>query len=383
MITKRLFTATAAAARKRNYSTSKLGFNDIVIVSAARTPVGSFMKSLAKVPAVELGALAIKATLDRANLDPQKVEEVFMGNVISAGIGQAPARQAAIKAGLPYSTEATTVNKVCASGMKAIIFGAQTLQLGDRNVVVAGGMEKFGNQTASDGILKDGLWDVYNNMHMGTCADLTAAEYAITREDQDLHAIESYRRAKAAWDSGLFKSEIVPVTVKDRKGDKVIDMDDEYRNIQHRDGRKLLNPQRRSLRSSPHNLRTRPFLIPDPIAKILSFGEAATEPKKFTIAPSLAIPIALERAGVRKEEVELWEVNEAFSVVVRVNEKILGLDPEKVNTLGGAVALGHPIGSSAARIVVSLTHALKSGQIGVAAVCNGGGAASAMVIQRL
>ncbi|KAJ3038901.1 erg10, acetyl-CoA C-acetyltransferase [Rhizophlyctis rosea] len=367
-----------------------------------------------------------------------------MGNVISAGVGQAPARQAAIKAGLPYSTEATTINKVCASGMKAIIFAAQSLQLGHRSIMVAGGMESMSNvpfyfprgartyallpKTPQALALK--LPTLQSLIHMGTCAEETAAEYGITREEQDKHAIESYRRAGEAWKSGLFKSEIVPVTIKDKKGEKVVNEDDEYRNIQldkipklsgafQKGGMENCRVQhvgktkKEAYLSTPPHATSHPHptgtvtaansstlndggsalllttarkakeLSLNPIARIISFGDAATEPKKFTIAPSLAIPIALERAGVREEDVELFEINEAFSVVVRANEKILGLDPEKVNKLGGAVALGHPIGSSASRIVVSLTHALKPGQIGVAAVCNGGGAASALTIERL
>ncbi|KAJ3298925.1 erg10, acetyl-CoA C-acetyltransferase [Borealophlyctis nickersoniae] len=384
---------------------------EVVIVSAARTPVGSFQKSLAKVPAPQLGAIAIKGALERAGVEPSVIEEAYMGNVVSAGLGQAPARQAVILAGLPVSTEATTVNKVCASGMKTIIFAYQALHLGHRSAMIAGGMEsmsnvpfyfprgaQFGNQVAQDGILKDGLWDVYNDIHMGSCAEQTARDYSISREQQDAHAIESYKRAAEAWKNGTLKEEIVPVTIKDKKGDKVIAEDEEYKNIKL-DKVSSLRPAFEkggtvtAANSSTLNdgasalvLMTRAKaseLGLTPLARIISYGDAATEPKKFTIAPSLAIPVALKRAGLKKDDVALWELNEAFSVVSLANEKILGLDPSKVNVSGGAVALGHPIGSSGSRIVVSLTHKLKQGQIGVAAICNGGGAASALVIERL
>ncbi|KAJ3100791.1 erg10, acetyl-CoA C-acetyltransferase [Phlyctochytrium bullatum] len=354
---------------------------------------------------------AIRGAIDKAGLTPQDVEEVYMGNVVSAGLGQAPARQAALKAGCPESTEATTINKVCASGLKSVIFATQTLQTGARKVIVAGGMEsmsnvpfyfprgaQYGQQIVHDGIVKDGLTDVYNQIHMGVCAEETAAEYKISREEQDAHAIESYTRAAEAWKKGLFKAEVVPVTIKDKKGDKVVAEDEEYRNVKFdkipslnaafvKNGTvtaansSTLNDGASALALTTREEAEKRGLTP--LARIVSFGDAACSPKRFTIAPSLAIPIALQRAGLGVSDVSLFEINEAFSVVVRANEKILGLDPAKVNIAGGGVSLGHPIGSSGSRILVSLVHLLKKGQIGVAGICNGGGAASAMVIEKL
>ncbi|KAJ3192267.1 erg10, acetyl-CoA C-acetyltransferase [Irineochytrium annulatum] len=395
----------------RAYSSLVSGLNDVVIVSAVRTPTGSFQKSLAKVTAPELGAVAIRGAIEKAGLAPSDVEEVFMGNVVSAGMGQAPARQATLKAGCPESTEATTINKVCASGMKAVIFAAQALQTGSRSVMVAGGMEsmsnapfyfprgaQYGHQSISDAIIKDGLWDVYNQVHMGVCAEETAAEYKISREEQDAHAVESYTRAAEAWKNGWFKAEVVPVTIKDKKGDKVVSEDEEYRNVKFEKIPTLAtvfmkNGTVTAANSSTLNDGASALLLTTrqeaekrgltPLARIRSFGDAACAPKKFTIAPSLAIPIALERAGLSVSDVSLFEINEAFSVVVRANEKILKLDPAKVNIGGGGVSLGHPIGSSGSRIIVSLVHLLKKGQIGVAGICNGGGAASALVIEKL
>ncbi|KAI9008324.1 Thiolase, N-terminal domain-containing protein [Gaertneriomyces semiglobifer] len=406
--------STACVSRKltaRSYATAAKGMNEVVIVSAARTPVGSFQKSLSKLTAPQLGAFAIKGAIEKAGIKPSDVEEIYMGNVISANVGQAPARQATILAGCPETTEATTVNKVCASGLKAVIFAHQTLALGMRDVMVAGGMESmsnvpfyfprnaaFGHQQAFDGIIKDGLWDVYNQVHMGNCAEETALEYGITREIQDEHAISSYKRAAEAWKKGLFKEEVVPVTIKDRKGEKVIAEDEEYKNIKFdkvptlksafQKGGSVTAANASTLNdgASALVLMTRSKaeeLGLKPLARILSFGDASTSPKKFTIAPSIAVPIALKRAGLSIDDVSLFELNEAFSVVARVNEKIMGLNPDKVNIAGGAVALGHPIGSSGSRILVSLVHLLKQGQIGVAGICNGGGAASSVVVERL
>ncbi|KAJ3283794.1 erg10, acetyl-CoA C-acetyltransferase [Rhizoclosmatium sp. JEL0117] len=383
-----------------------------VIVSAVRTPVGSFGKKLAKLTAPQLGSIAIKGAIAKSGLSASKVEEVLMGNVVSAGVGQSPARQAALGAGCPESTEAVTINKVCASGLKAIVFGAMNVQLGLRKAVVAGGMESmsnvpfyfprnaaYGHQTAQDGIIKDGLWDVYNNVHMGNCAEETAAEFGLTREIQDAHAIESYTRSANAWKNGAFKEEIVPVILKDKKkGEIVIDEDEEYKNVNFDKVPQLSAAFVKggtvtAANSSTLNDGASAVLIMSeeaakaenltPLARIVSYADAATSPKKFTIAPSLAIPIALERAGLTVKDISLFEINEAFSVVVRANEKILGLDPKKVNVNGGGVSLGHPIGSSGSRIVVSLVHMLKKGQFGVAGICNGGGAASAIVIERL
>ncbi|KAI9340287.1 Thiolase, N-terminal domain-containing protein [Obelidium mucronatum] len=377
-----------------------------VIVSAVRTPVGSFGKKLAKLTAPQLGSIAIKGAIERAGIASTKVQEVIMGNVVSAGLGQSPARQAAIGAGCPETTEAVTINKVCASGLKAIIFGAMNISLGLRHTVVAGGMESmsnvpfyfprnaaYGHQTAQDGIIKDGLWDAFNNVHMGNCAEETATEFGLTREIQDAHAIESYTRAANAWKKGLFTNEIVPVIIKDKKKGEI-----EYKNVNF-DKVPQLSPAFvkggtvTAANSSTLNDGASAVVIMSeeeakaqgctPLARIVSYADAATNPKKFTIAPSLAIPIALERAGLSVKDISLFEINEAFSVVVRANEQLLGLDPSKVNVNGGGVSLGHPIGSSGSRIVVSLIHLLQKGQFGVAGICNGGGAASAIVVERL
>lgn len=401
-----------ASSRRLFASSATAKPNDVVIVSAVRTPVGSFRKSLAKISATELGSIAIRGALAKVpKLNVSDVGEVFMGNVVSANLGQAPARQAALMAGLLESTEATTINKVCASGLKAIILASQTLSLGHREVVVAGGMEsmsnvpfylqrgsEFGHQQIKDGIIRDGLWDVYNDIHMGTCAEGTAAEYKISREMQDEYAINSYKRAADAWSKGLFNEEIVPVTIKGPKGTVEFAEDEEYKNIKFDKVATLkpafvktgtitaANASTLADGASALILTTRAkaeALGLKPLARVLSFGEAACAPKNFAIAPSLAIPIALQRAGLSKNDVSLFEINEAFSVVVRANEQILGLDNGKVNIAGGGVSLGHPIGSSGSRIVVSLTHLLKPGQIGVAAICNGGGAASSIVIEKL
>ncbi|KAJ3123328.1 erg10, acetyl-CoA C-acetyltransferase [Nowakowskiella sp. JEL0407] len=384
---------------------------EVVILSAVRTPVGSFLKSLSKLSATELGTTALRGAISKSGLSPNDIEEVFMGNVLSSGLGQSPARQVTIGAGCPISTESTTVNKVCASGMKAAIFAVQSLQLGYRNVVAAGGMESmsnspflsprnasYGHQTLMDSIIKDGLWDVYNDVHMGTCAEETAKEYGISRKDQDDHAIKSYKRAAEAWKLGKFKNEVVPVSIKSKKGEIVVEEDEEYKNIIFDKVSKLSgafekNGTVTAANSSTLNDGASGLVFSslefaqsrgiNPLARVISYADAACEPKKFTIAPSLAIPKALKAAGMNLDDVSLFEINEAFSVVVRVNEKILGIDPEKNNVNGGGVALGHPIGSSGSRILVSLVHALKKGEIGVGAICNGGGAASAMVIEKL
>ncbi|KAJ3378414.1 erg10, acetyl-CoA C-acetyltransferase [Entophlyctis sp. JEL0112] len=405
----------------------------VFIASAVRTPVGSFRKSLASVSATQLGAtgetaalpdgcvanlslpIVVQAAIDRAggNLSVVSVQEVVMGNVLSAGLRQSPARQAALLAGCPVSTEATTINKVCASGLKAIALGAQAVALGYRDVVVAGGMESmsnvpfylprgtatYGNVSLVDGIIGDGLSDAYSDVHMGVCAEETATEYGISREAQDAHAVESYRRAADAWAQGKFATEIAQVVVRNKKnGDVPVTKDEEYTNVNFD---KIPNLKSVFVKggsvtaansSTLNDGASAVVLVSEaaaakhslkPIAKIISYADAATDPKRFTIAPSLAIPIALAKAGIAVKDVDLWEINEAFSVVVRVNEEILGLDASKVNINGGGVSLGHPIGSSGSRIVVSLVHALKPGQLGVAAICNGGGGATAMVVQRL
>ncbi|KAJ1664377.1 Acetyl-CoA acetyltransferase, mitochondrial [Coemansia sp. RSA 1813] len=384
---------------------------DVVIASAVRTPVGCFRGSLAKLTAPELGAVAIRGAIDKAAIGPAHVKEVYMGNVLQAAEGQAPTTQALIKAGLSESTPATTINKVCASGMKAVMLATQNIQLGIQPAMIAGGMEsmsnvpyyaprakEYGHSELSDGIIKDGLWDVYNNFHMGNCAENTARKHNISREMQDSHAIASYKRAAAAWDAGVFNNEVVPVTIKTRKGDTVVSVDEEFTNVKF-DKVPALRPVFEkngtvtAANASTLNDGASALLLLStekaselsikPLARVVSYADAATLPIDFPIAPSLAVPIALERAGLAVKDIALWEFNEAFSVVARVNEKILGLDPERVNIAGGAVALGHPIGSSGSRILVTLTHLLKAGQFGCASICNGGGGASAVVIQKL
>ncbi|KAI9599255.1 Thiolase, N-terminal domain-containing protein [Syncephalis fuscata] len=384
----------------------------VVIAGAARTPVGSFRGSLAKVAAPHLGGFAIRGALERAGIKADQVEEVYMGNVLQAGLGQSPARQAAFAAGCPDTTEATTINKVCASGMKAITLAAQGIQVGTRDIMVAGGMEsmsntpfyvprgvEYGNQTMADGIIKDGLWDVYNQIHMGNCAEETAAKYQISRETQDEHAISSYKRATEAWKQGAFEAEIAPVHIRGRKGDEIVTEDEEYKRVRF-DKITTLRPvfQSQGGTVTAANASTlndgasavvlmaedkAQELSINPLAEIISYADAACAPKDFTIAPSKAVPIALARANLKIDDISRFEFNEAFSVVARVNEQILSLDPAKVNALGGAVALGHPIGSSGCRIVVTLAHQLEKGQYGCAAVCNGGGAATAIIIRRL
>ena len=389
---------------------------EVVIVSAVRTPMGSFGGSLSSVSATKLGATAIKGALNKINLDPNKVEEVFMGNVLQANLGQAPAKQAAIFAGISENTPCTTVNKVCASGMKSISLGAQAIKCGDADIVVAGGMEnmsmvphyhiarnavKLGDVKIADGMVKDGLTDVYNNVHMGVCADQCAEEHNITREEQDNFAIESYNRASNAWNENKFNEEIVPVHVPQRRGDDlVISKDEEYTNV------KLEKiPQLRAVfnkegtvtaaNASTLNDGASALILMSkekadelnikPIAKIVSYADAAQEPKWFTTAPAKAVPKALAKANLNTEDIDFWELNQAFSVVGLVNTKLLGLNPSKVDVNGGAVALGHPLGSSGSRIIVTLINVLKQnqGKYGAAGICNGGGGASAMVIENM
>jgi acetyl-CoA C-acetyltransferase len=388
----------------------------VYIVSAVRTPIGAFLGGLSSIPATQLGATAIKGALEKANLDPTLVNEVFMGNVLQAGVGQAPARQAALGAGLPNSVPCTTVNKVCASGMKAIMLGAQSILAGDNHIVVAGGMEnmsqtphyidgrngtKFGNITMLDGITKDGLLDVYSKVPMGNCAELCATKYEITREQQDEFAINSYKRAAAAWQAGRFNDEVVGVSVPQRKGDPiVITEDEEYKNVFldkipslrpafDKDGTitaanaSTLNDGASALILASEEAVAKYGL--KPLAKIVSYADAAQEPEWFTTAPSLAVPKALEKANLSIANIDYWELNQAFSVVGLANMKILGLDPAKVDVNGGAVALGHPLGNSGSRVIVTLLHVLKqnNAQLGAAAICNGGGGASAMIIESL
>lgn len=387
----------------------------IVIVSAVRTPIGSFMGSLSTVSAPQLGAIAIKGALNKINLDLNLIDEVFMGNVVQAGVGQAPARQAALFAGLSNQVACTTVNKVCASGMKAIMLGAQAILAGDAEIVVAGGMEnmsmiphyvhlrngvKFGPTNLIDGMQKDGLTDAYDNNAMGVCADLCASEYKISREEQDAFAIDSYQRSTNASNSGKFDEEIVPVSVPQRRGEPiVISKDEEFTNVKL-DKIPTLTPVftkdgtvTAANASTINDGAAAVILMSEekaialglkPLAFIKGYADAAHEPKWFTTAPSKALPKALKKAGLGIKDVDFFEFNEAFSVVGIVNSKILDLDKTKVNVNGGAVSLGHPLGCSGARIVVTLLHVLaqNNGKIGAAAICNGGGGASAIVIER-
>lgn len=390
---------------------------EVYIVSAVRTPIGSFGGSLASLSAIALGAAAVKGALARIGLDPKMIQEVYMGNVVSAGLGQAPATQVAVAAGLGYEIPCTQVNKVCASGMKAIMVGAQSILLGHNDVVVAGGMEsmsnipyylpkarfgyKFGNGELLDGLSYDGLTDIYNHCAMGVCSDNTAKEMNISREAQDQYAIQSYQRTAAAWAAGKFKDEVVPVEIKGRKGDVVImDEDEEYKNVNF-DKIPGLKPvfgkegTATAANASTINDGGAAVILMSkekakelglkPIAKILGFADAAQDPMWFTTAPSLAIPKAMKMAGVDKKDVAYYEINEAFSAVALANNKNLELDAAKVNVNGGAVALGHPLGASGARITVTLANVLKQNKaaIGVAGICNGGGGASAIVIENM
>lgn len=388
---------------------------EVVIVSAARTPIGSFMGSLSTVPATRLGSIAIQGALQKINLKPELVDEVLMGNVVQAGVGQAPARQAALGAGIPVTVPCTTVNKVCASGMKAIMQGAQAIMLGDANIIVAGGMEnmsmiphylhlrnghKFGPATMIDGMQKDGLVDAYDQNAMGTCADLCATEHHFSREDQDAFAIKSYERSAAAWKEGKFDNEIVPVEVPQRKGDPVIfKEDEEYKNVQM-DKISSLRPAFSkdgtvtAANASTINDGAAAVILMSRekanelglkvLAVIKGFADAAQEPKWFTTAPSKALPKALNKAGISQDDVDFFEFNEAFAVVGLANMKILGLTDKNTNVNGGAVSLGHPLGCSGARIVITLMNVLEqnNAKTGAAAICNGGGGASAIVIQR-
>lgn len=389
---------------------------EVFICSAVRTPMGSFMGAFANTSATELGSIAIKAAVERASVDVACIDEVFMGNVLQAGVGQAPARQAALGAGLGMNVPCTTVNKVCASGMKAIMLGAQSIIAGDNHIVVAGGMEnmsqtphyvsgrngtKFGNITMLDGITKDGLLDVYSKVPMGNCAELCAKEHHITREEQDAFAIESYRRAAAAWEAGKFNSEIVGVPVPQRKGDPIlVTKDEEFTNVflDKIPGLKPAFDKEGTItaaNASTLNDGASALVLASaeavekyglkPIAKLISYADAAQAPEWFTTAPSLAVPKALEKAGLTVNDVDFWELNQAFSVVGIANARILGLDASKVDVNGGAVALGHPLGNSGSRIVVTLIHVLKQQQarIGGAGICNGGGGASALLVENI
>jgi acetyl-CoA C-acetyltransferase len=390
---------------------------EVVIVSAVRTPIGSFGGALSSMSATQLGAHAIKAALERIKLDPKEVNEVFMGNVMSANLGQAPVTQASIWSGIPNTVPGTTVNKVCASGMKAIMLGGESIMLGDNDVVVAGGMEsmsnvpyyldkgrngyRLGHGSITDGLVKDGLWDVYKDYHMGNAAELCATECKISREDQDAFAMESYKRSADAYSKGLFKDEISPVPVPQRGKDPiVVSEDEEYRNVKmekiptlkpafQKDGTvTAANASKLNDGASAiilMNTEKATALGLKPLAKILSFADAQQAPEWFTTSPSKALPKAVAKANLKMSDIEYFEINEAFSVVAIANNREMKLDPSKVNVNGGAVSLGHPLGSSGCRIVVTLLNVLKqrNAKIGAAAICNGGGGASAMVIERL
>ncbi|WP_034044886.1 acetyl-CoA C-acyltransferase [Wocania ichthyoenteri] len=388
---------------------------EVVIVSAARTPIGSFLGSLSTIPATKLGAIAIKGALNKINLKPELVEEVLMGNVIQAGTGQAPARQAAIHAGIPNTVPCTTINKVCASGMKTVIQAAQSIALGDANIIVAGGMEnmsliphylyartgtKFGPTSLIDGMQKDGLVDAYDQNAMGVCADACANEYKFTREDQDAFAIQSYTRSAAAWEAGKFDNEIIPVEVPQRRGEPIIvSKDEEFTNVKMEKIPQLRPAFTKEGTVTAANASTindgagamvlmskekAEELGLKPLATITGYADAAHEPEWFTTAPAKALPKALNKAGITIDDVDYFEFNEAFSVVGLANMKILGLNDSNVNVNGGAVSLGHPLGCSGVRILITLLNVLEqnNAKIGAAAICNGGGGASAVVIER-
>ena len=390
---------------------------EVYIVSAVRTPIGSFGGSLSSLSAVKLGSIAVKGALEKIKLDPKHIQEVFFGNVISSGLAQAPATQVAVGAGLGYNIPCTLVNKVCASGMKAMMLGAQSIMLGQNDVVVTGGMEsmsnipyylmkartgyKFGNGELIDGLTFDGLTDVYNHCAMGVCADNTAKEMNISRQDQDAYAISSYQRSAAAWAGGKFKDEIVPVELTGKKGDVTLFAEDEeYKNVNF-DKMPGLKPvftkegTVTAANASTLNDGAAAVILMSkekaaelglkPLAKILGFADAAQDPMWFTTTPSIAIPKAMKMAGVTANDVSYYEINEAFSAVAIANNIKLGLDPQKVNVNGGAVSLGHPLGASGARITITLANVLKQNKasIGVAGICNGGGGASAIVIENL
>ncbi|KIW84091.1 hypothetical protein Z517_03337 [Fonsecaea pedrosoi CBS 271.37] len=404
--------ATSPVARNKE-------IGEAYILSASRTPTAKFNGSFMSMSAPQLGAVAIKSAIEKSKVPISKITDVYMGNVLAAGIGQAPARQASMFAGLPSTVEAVTINKVCASGMKAVVIAAQNIQLGLAEAQVAGGMESmsrvpyylpraaqnpaFGNMQLKDGLIEDGLWDVYNQFHMGNCAENTAQKFNITREMQDEYAIQSFERAQKAWAEGKFKDEVVPVTVKGKKGDTIVSEDEGYNNLK-KDKVPTLKPAFvkdptkgtvTAANSSTFNDGASALVLGNKeiareygkgsrvLARIVSSADAAIDPVDFPIAPSKAVPIALERAGLTKDDIAIWEFNEAFAAVIKANEQILGLQNAKVNLLGGAISIGHALGSSGARILTTLLHQLKPGEYGCAAICNGGGAATAIIVQRI
>ncbi|CAG9562597.1 unnamed protein product [Danaus chrysippus] len=407
-LSRKLLTAMAA------YST-KVSLNEVVIASAVRTPIGSFRGSLSSLSATELGAVAVKGAIERAGIPKEEIKEVYMGNVCAAYLGQAPARQAVIFAGMPKSTICTTINKVCSSGMKSIMLAAQGLQTGAQDVMLAGGMESmsnvpfylkrgetsYGGMQLVDGIVYDGLTDVYNKFHMGNCAENTAKKLGISRQEQDDYAISSYKKSAAAYESKAFVDELIPVSVPQKRGAPPVlfSEDEEYKKVNFEKFNKLstvfqkengtvtagnastLNDGAAALVLMTAEAAQR--LNVKPLARIIGFADGECDPIDFPIAPAVAIPKLLEKTGVNKDDVALWEINEAFSVVAVANQKMLNLDPSKLNVHGGGVSLGHPIGMSGSRIVVHLCHALKKGEKGVAAICNGGGGASSIMIEKL
>ncbi|OCL02987.1 acetyl-CoA acetyltransferas-like protein [Glonium stellatum] len=409
------------AAVQRQFSTSRPAqkeIRDAYILSASRTPTGVFNGAFTTVPAPQLGATAIKSALEKSKVPVSKIDAVHMGNVLSAGVGQAPARQASIFAGLPASVEATTVNKVCASGLKAITIATSTIQLGLAEAQVAGGFENmtrvpyylnrasqqpaFGDQKLADGLVGDGLWDVYNQIHMGNCAENTAKKYSISREEQDEFTILTYKRAQEAWAAGLFKDEVVPVTVKTKKGEIVVSEDEGYNKLKLekvptlkpafvKDGTGTVT----AANSSSFNDGASALVLGSKdiakqyggdsrvLARIVTYADAAIDPIDFPVAPAKAVEKLLAQSGLQKSDISVWEFNEAFAAVIKANAKILGLGVENVNPRGGAIALGHALGSSGSRILVTLLHQLEVGQYGLAAICNGGGAATGIIVQRV
>lgn len=398
---------------RRSYASAS-GLKEVVIVSAVRTPIGSFLGSLSTVPATKLGAAAISAAVQKAGISPEAVNEVYMGNVLQGRQGQAPSRQATLGAGLPITTPTTTINKVCASGMKAIMLASQSLMCGHQEVMVAGGMESmsnvpfylkrgnlpYGGIQLEDGVVFDGLTDAYNKFHMGNCAENTAKKYKISREAQDEFAVRSYTLSQKSAASGVFASEIIPVEVPQRKGDPIkVTEDEEYKKTDFSKFKTLKpvfqkeNGTVTAANASTLNDGAAALVLmtaeaakkygAKPLARVVSFSDAAIDPIDFPTAPAYAIPKLFEKSGVKKEDVALWEINEAFSVVVLANVELLKIDINKVNIHGGAVSIGHPIGMSGARITGHLAHQLKAGEYGVASICNGGGGASAILIQKL
>lgn len=413
MLVTRLASVSRSSFRSFFSSTSRtMAVHEAVIVAASRTPVGSLYGSLKSLTAPQLGAIALRHAFEQSKVDPTVVEELYFGNVVQAGVGQSPARQVALAAGMNTSSDATTINKVCASGLKTIMLAAQSVETGYKSVVAAGGMESmsnapfllprtnplFGKFEAKDSVECDGLWDVYNNFAMGNCGEAAAEKYGISRESMDSHAIESYKRAERAWKEGVFNNEIAPVVIKGKKGDTIVKEDEEYKKVifekvptlksAFKSGGSITAANSSNLNDGASALilmsaEKAKELGVKPLARIVSYSDAGVEPIDFPMAPAVALPKALQKANLTVNDIARFEINEAFSVVVRIAEKLLQINPAKINVDGGAVALGHAIGNSGSRIVVSLVHALKPGEYGAAGICNGGGAASALVIQKL